>query len=386
MILFFVCISCVSIGAQENVFVLVDVSKSIGSSELNDAKQALTEVLTGTQLSKAFLYEGRQQDLANFKINQNDKLAISVFGSLRTSLLIDPNLVPVQNVGIDINKILNSVSWTPTDMRTYIMLAKAKIAEYAKNHGISSYRLYLVSDNITDDYGPNGRPNYTDDYTRKLVDGYNSSTNQVTEAGYTKLKFNPNSDFMLSFSPKVDVSAYSLPPKPNVPTPIPPVDTVAIIKIVSPITGKKNKEVELNKEIVTVNWTCTNCPEGIRYTVSISGYDGNKYKDTRKNLAANTVTFNNLSDGKYRITVSASNYSANLDTTYVNVSTGGFVWIIIVLLILAAGISGYYFWNKNRMSKTENSSSTRNGKNSESIFKQAGTGITTADSSKTTYF
>jgi hypothetical protein len=378
------CAACFGATAQNNVFVLVDVSKSVKQQELTDAKQALTEVLTGVQPSKAFVAQGKQQDLANFKVTTGDKLAIASFGSLRTSLQINPTPTAIQNVSADVSKVVNSISWSPTDMQTYVTLAKAKIAEYAKNNGITNYRLYIISDNINDDYGPNGRPNYTDDYTRDLVDGYNTSTNPVKEAGYTKLKFKPQSDFTLSFSPQVDVSAYAPPTKPNAPTPLPPADATAIIKI-SSSTGKKNKEAELKNENVSVSWTCANCPTGIIYTAAVSQYDGGKYKETKKNLTANSVSFK-LPNGKFRITVSASNYAANSDTAYIKVSTGGFGWLLIVLLLLVAGGVGYYFWNKSRQEKAETTSggSTHNG----DIFNNGGntTSPMTNTSSNSDYF
>jgi len=379
----FLCAACFGAMAQNNVFVLVDVSKSVKQSELTDAKQALTEILTGLQPSKAFITQGKQQDLANFKVNTGDNLAIATFGSLRTTLQINPNPTAIQNVSADVNRVVNSISWSPTDMRTYITLAKAKIAEYAKGKSITNYRLYIISDNINDDYGPNGRPDYTDDYTRDLVDGYNTSTNPVKEAGYTKLKFNSKSDFTLSFSPQVDVSAYAPPTKPNAPTPLPPADTTAIIKISSP-DGKKNKEAELKNENVSVSWTCSNCPEGIRYTVAVSEYDGGKYKETKKNLTANSVSFK-LPNGKFRITVSASNCSANSDTTYIKVSTGGFGWLLIVLLLIVAGGVGYYFWNKSRQEKVETTSSSNCGND---IFNNGNTPPvpSTNNSSNSEYF
>ncbi|MDR2774070.1 MAG: hypothetical protein LBC19_04890, partial [Tannerella sp.] len=343
----------VPVEAQNNVFVLVDVSRSVRQHELNNAKQALTEVLTGAQLSRAFISEGTQQDLANFKLNSNDKLSVVKFGSLNTTLAISPNPVTIQNINADVNQAVNAIAWTPSDGQTYITLAKAKIAEYAKNHGISTYKLYIISDNINDDYGPNGRPNYPDDnYTQKLVEGYNTSTNPVGEAGYTKLKFNAQDDFTLSFSPKVDVTGYALPPKPKPPGTIPPVDTVAVIKISSPV-GKKNREAEIKNDNVSVSWTCANCPEGIRYTVNVSEYDGGKFRETRKNLTANSTSLK-LSGGKYRIMVSASNYSASSDTTYISVSTGGGGgWLVFLLLLAGGGGLGYYFWNKSRQSKIE---------------------------------
>src|SRR6218665_3363587 len=197
--------------AQNDVFVLVDVSKSVTQTDLNNAKQALAEVLTDLPLSKAFVAQGNQSDMANFKLASGDKLAVAKFGSLQTTLAINPASFQIQNVGADVSQVLNSSVWMPTDYQTYLTLAKAKIAEYAKKNKIVKYKLCLISDNLNDDYGRGRKPNYPDDYTRNLVEDYNSSTNPVSEGGYTRLKFDPGSFFALSFF-SVDISKYNLPP------------------------------------------------------------------------------------------------------------------------------------------------------------------------------
>ena len=332
-----------AIQAQRDVFVLVDVSLSVRQSELNDAKQALTEVLTGDNLSKAFVAYGELQDVANFRLNVNDRIAISKFGSLKTTLSIDPNPITVQNISSDVNRLISSITWTPVDSKTYITLAKAKIAEYAKNNNINKYRLCIISDNITDDFGPNGLPNYPDQRTRELAEGYNTTTNKVSES-WTRLKFNANSDFSISFSP-VDISGYVTPGTGQGSGQQPPPPEPAVITVSSP-KGTSAKPAELKSKNLTVSWTCSNCPATVTYSVSISGL-----ADNRNNLMTNTTTFNNLSNGNYRITVSESNYLAESDTTFVTISGGSYVWIIPLILLSVAGGVAYYFWNKNRGKK-----------------------------------
>jgi hypothetical protein len=349
--------------AQDHVFVLVDVSKSVKQYQLDDAREALYEILTGTQPSKAFITQGKQSDLAQFKLKQGDKLSISTFGSLATTRGINP--VP----STDVDKMLNSISWIPTDGQTYLTLAKAKIAEYAKNNSIAKYKLYLISDNINDDYGPNGRPDYPkneNNYTQDLVEGYNTSTNPVAESGYTKLKFDKNSSFSLSLSPGVDVTNYTPPINPNNPIIIPP-DTSSVIKITSP-TGARKKAYQLKSDKITLSWACTNSPQGIRYNVTFSGIDGTKGHPALKNVSGNSAS-TKLPDGKYRITVSASNYKASSDTTYIDVSTGGgFGWVLFLLLLAAAGGIGYYLWNKNRQEKFESNTDRGTDRNTDNIF------------------
>jgi len=366
--------------AQNNVFVLVDVSKSVTQTDLNNAKQALTEVLTGLPLSRAFVAQGSQSDLANFKLVAGDKLAVVKFGSLQTTLAINPAPSQIQNVDADVSQVLNSSVWTPTDHQTYLTLAKAKIAEYAKSNNIANYKLCLISDNLNDDYGQGGKPNYPDDYTRNLVEGYNSSTNPVIEGGYTRLKFEAGSFFALSVS-SVDVSKYNLPPATS---PLPPVPGEAnpVIAITSPPEAKKGKEHEIKSEMVNVNWSCRNSPKGIKYTVSVSQYDGGKFRETKKDLTTNTATFK-VPDGKFRITVSASNFSVSPDYTCIDVSTGSYGWFIF-LAVLAAVVVGYYCWDKKRAEKINPSAATFKGKGDD-LF-SAGNRGTTSSSSHSDYF
>jgi hypothetical protein len=364
---------------QNNVFVLVDVSKSVTQKDLNDAKQALNEVLTGSPLSKAFISQGSQQDLVNFKMAQGDKLAIVKFGSLLTTLAINPSPTIIQNVTADISQVFNSASWTPTDGQTYLALAKAKIAEYAKNQNITKYKLYVISDNIHDDYGKAGKPNYPDDYTRNLVEGYNTSTNPVSEAGSTKLKFDKAKEFTLSFIPNVDVSKYTLP----VVTPPTIIDTEnPAITITSPPEAKKGNEHEVKTEAVTITWNCPTCPQGTKYTVLVSqyDYDGKKIRET-KECDLPTATFT-LPNGKFRITVSASNTTASADYTCISVSTGGYGWLLFLLILIVGGAVAYYIWNKKRQEKID----VFTNQNSEDPFSAGSGGAQTGNSSKPDYF
>ena len=424
--------SLITIKAQETVFVLVDVSLSIKPDELSDAKQALTEVLTGQQLSKAIFVAGTEKDL-NFKLKPNDRLAISTFGSFRTTQNIFPYLTTIKNVNNDVEQILNTVTWMPRDKQTYYTLGKAKIAAFAKERRINSYRLVIISDNINDDYGKDGRPDYErDDYCQKLCTEYGTVSNPVSEAAYIKLKFDSKKEFCLSFSPKVDVDKYTPPPfQPTnngitITTPIKSkigneyelnngtvtvawvckncpngtiyqcyvegydgtnfselkdtlsntstqfklqngkyriivsasgisADTTYIkveiirntaISMTSPKKVKtKQQAVKIEKENVTVSWTCSDAPDDIRYSVTITGQDGQKFKDKRANLTQNSTIFNNVPDGKYKITVSAT--GASSDFTFIEINTGGGgAAFLIILLLIAAGIGGYFLWKK----------------------------------------
>lgn len=372
ILLFFTCIF--NVQSQNHVFVLVDVSKSVSQNQLTDARQALNEVLTGSTLSKAFVAQGNPQDLVNFKMNSGDRLSIVRFGSLSTTLAINPNPTPIQNITADVSRVINAVAWTPTDQQTYITLAKAKIAEYAKNQQLKQYKLYVISDNIQDDYGPGGMPNYPDDYTRNLAESYNTSTNPVNEADYTRLKFNANSLFTLSFSPNVDVSNYSLPGA-NVNQPQPNTAIVApAITLTSFANGKKDKPKPTQSNSFTLSWHC-NCPKGTTFNVALTEVDG-KYRDlSKRNLLANSVSFSELPSGKFKIVVSSPNASPAL--TFIETPSSGMGWVIFFLLLLAAIGTGYYFWNKKRQEKINRFASN----NPDDIFSKSSTGGATGSSS-----
>jgi hypothetical protein len=380
--IFFLFLTTVSANAQNNIFVLVDVSLSVKLDELNNAKQALNEVLTGSQLTRAFVSQGSQQDLVNFKIAQGDKLAISKFGSLQTTLAINPNSTTIQNVNADVSQVLNSASWIPSDGQTYLTLAKAKIAEYAKNNNIVKYKLYVISDNIQDDYGKGGKPNYPNDYTRNLAEGYNTSSNPVSESGYTKLKFTANSFFALSFSPNVDVSKYSLPGGNNANPLQPPISVIGIpsITFTSFADGKNDKPKPTNSNSFAISWTC-NCPAGTTFNVALTEIDGGKFRDfSKKNIQGNSVKFTDIPSGKFKIVVTALNVKAAF--TYIETPSGGYGIVIFLLILIIAGAIGYYLWNKKRHEKIEVFETNK----TDDIFSKGNGGLTRSNSSNSDYF
>jgi hypothetical protein len=379
--LIFLFVSVQLIYGQNYVFVLVDVSKSIKQSDLNGAKQALTDILSGNPLTNANIAFGVAPDLAACKLKPGDKLAIMKFGDKATDLANPPSPVLIQNIPTDIQQQVNSLFPTAlTDNTTYLKLAEAKVAEYAYNNQIKEYRLYKITDGIEDDYGPNGKPDYTD-YERTLVDAYGTTSNPISVAPSTKVKLNNplNKDYFLEFIPKVDISKIVLPNQPP-PSLVDTPTVVAEIKIVTNSGGKKNKEVELKDGTIKIGWTCTNCPPGIKYTVLVSEYDGGKFREIKKDLTETTATIN-VPDGKFKVTVSAQNFPVTSDTTFIKVSTGGFWWLIILIVILAAVGYGIKRWNDGRDEKLKNPGAGK----AENLFANNKT-TSTPNSSNTDYF
>jgi hypothetical protein len=370
--------------SQSDIFVLVDVSKSITQNDLDNAKQALTEVLTGLPLTKAFVPAGMgsQSDLVNFKLAQGDKMAIIKFGSLQTTLAINPSLTQIQNVNSDITQIINSIAWKPTDLQTYFTLAKAKIAEYAKSNNINKYKLYIISDAISDEFGPGGKPKFPDNYTRDLVLGYNSSTYPVNEAGYTRLKFSTNSLFTLSFSPNVDVSKFILPGGNTNTTPTSStIEENPSITITSFADGRKDNPKQTNSNSFSISWTC-NSPSVTSFNVTLTEVGG-KYKDlSKKNQAGPSVKYTDIPAGVYKITVMPTNGNASSASTVIETPSSGYGLIFFILFLVVASAVAYYFWNKKRQEKIDAFATNK----VDDIFSKGSGGSATGNSSNSDYF
>ena len=370
----FIC--TLSVYSQNNVFVLVDVSKSVTQNNLNDAKKALTEVFTGGTSSVGSIIKGTISDLYKFKLNTGDNLSASRFGSCQTTWAITPSLNGINNFNTDVTNTLNSISWSPTDNNTFIVLAKAKIAEYAVINKITNYKLIIITDNIQTDFAK-GILNYCNTDAKALAESYKSG---VIEGVYTSLKFNPLADFTIHLIQSVDVSNYN-PIGGGIITPPPP-PSQAEIKITSPPEAKKGNEHEVKTEAVTITWNCPTCPQGTKYTVLVSqyDYDGKKIRDPKK-CDLPTATFP-LPDGKYRITVSASNIIASSDYTCISVSTGGYGWLLFLLILIVGGAVASYIWNKKRQEKID----VFTNQNSEDPFSAGSGGAQTGNSSNSDYF
>ena len=371
LLIFLVCLgSCIrAFPQQSNVFVLVDVSKSVNRPDLDNARQALTDVLLGKPLSNAHVNYGSPSELLACRLQSGDRLSVLKFGNKETIMNNDFSLSRVTNLPDDLLQVLNSrFPRDLTDNRTYLMLAKAKVAEYAKSNNISNYRLYLITDNISDDYGPNGRPDYTA-YERDLAQGYNTSTNPVKESPSVKVKLNNarNQDYVLEFIPEVDITAYNLPSQ-SIP-PVTDTEEYSTIRLTSYANGRRNNEVEASAESLNISWSCSNFPEGGKFTVIIAQYAGGKFRDIRENITTYSTTFK-VPDGKYRVTVSAQNFEAEPASTFVEVKTGGGAWFWILLLLLLAGGTGYYYWQRRRRMKLEDEQASTG----QDIFSQSDSG------------
>ena len=89
--------------------------------------------------------------------------------------------------------------------------------------------------------------------------------------------------------------------------------------------------------------------------VHVWDVEGNKYRPN-PNLAttsSRSYSFSGLGGGDYRVTVSLKNEGATANTVFSVPGDGGSGILWVLLLILAAGAIGYWFWNKKRQKKLD---------------------------------
>lgn len=298
--------------AQKNIFVLVDVSKSVKSHQLDNAKTALQEIFTVGNVTNGTVVGGNSSDLQFYKLQASDRVAVNSFGDLQTSANIIPVLMTVNNPANDIGNILNSIVWLPRDNWTYLTLARAKIAEFAKNRRINNYLLIEITDNVNDDYGPNGTVNYQGNaYLEDLITRYNTTTNRVNDNGWTKVAFGNDKRFLLSLTSGVNISNYT-PPTFQA--------TNDGITITYPAQTKKSAEYEINDETFTLIWECIKCNPDMVYTVSIEGYNGNNYSEHIDTIKSKSAPLKLTQNGMYQIIVAANDHSLIPDTAFIKLN------------------------------------------------------------------
>jgi hypothetical protein len=332
-----------SLMAQMNVCVLVDISKSIKSQEILNAKQFVKDILMGSAVNTTiFLVDGTLPDM---KMKTGDKLMIMPFGDRSCVMDYSPLINTISNPNDVANYIEQYFPVKLTSDWTYITLAKARLAEIASKNQMSEYSLIFVSDNTSDDYG--GHSNYAP-YEQLLVDSYNTNKNPVSERPGVRGKLIANPKYSI-FVQKVDVSKYTPPPGG-----IPVTDTLPKtlkIELTSLKGGTVKNPCKLKENKFSISWFCKNAPPNAAYKISIKT-TGEKSQIIQVN--GNSYSFSNIKDGQSRITVSADNFIASSANTVVETSGGDLTWLLWLFVFAALIGGGYWYWNKQRQDKMRN--------------------------------
>lgn len=360
---------------QENVFILVDVSGSrAGDAIKGDAKNQMLNLIIGQYSPNGWsavnVSDKRISELINKKSNQpllenSSYVCLIPFGEKDTYKKY--SLVQIRNV-IDFQDFYNRTYPTKfNDGFTYIQIAEAFTASLAKTYRINDYYMFVITDGLGDQDDTNSKNTY-DSFEDSLLLGWGNESSSIVKNIGALVK----SKYYINLKRVTNVNSTSIPINKTIEV-LPPT-----ISLTSYIGGTKDRPKDTNSGSFTVTWNC-NCPTDTKFNVALTQIDGGNYKDlSKKNIVSNSAKFSDVPSGKYKIVVSSSD--ANSAMTYIKIPSSGLgIWIVL-LFLLAGGVTGYYIWNKKRQQKIEAYSNDQ----PEDIFTK-GTG-TTSNSSNTDYF
>ncbi len=351
--------------SQENIFILVDISASRGNDPVkSEAKQQVFNLILGQYSANGWIpfhiIDKEIQDLVNSTtkkslISQNSWVCILPFGNKDTYKRF--TIIQNKNNPTDFQNLFNqNYPSAFSDQYTYIQIAEAFTASLAKTYNINEYYMFIITDGLGDQDDTNSKNTY-DTFEQNLLLEWNNASSSIVKNIGSLIK----SKYFINLRRVTNVKNSQIPTNPNIQPPPVVGDTIsqyASIKILTPPEGRKNKEAELKTDNINVNWTCTNCPPGIKFTVMISEYDGGKFRDKRSDLTATTTTFK-VPDGKFRITVSAQNFTVDPKSTCIQVSTGNYAFLLFILLLAIAGGIGYKVWNDRRKKNSTKSTNVK---------------------------
>lgn len=349
------CLTFLITYSQESIFVLVDKSKSINQSDLLLARKLLIDILAGTQVDRLrWRHEG---DYSFRQVAPGTKLMIMPFGDKATIMNYSAT-INIIGTASDVTNYVNLYYPTQlTDSWTFITLAKARLAEIAKEKGIDTYQLIFISDNTSDDFGGNAGYN---EYEQKLVNTYNTSNNPVTEHPGTRFVLIDNPKFSL-FSQAIDVSKYTSPQV----SPLPDKTEALKIELTSLNGGTSREPVLVRDNKFTVSWICRNAPENVLYKVRLTPLNQRGVKAQSNNVTGNYCNFQNINNGKWRITVSSAKdeFKASSANSVIEVKGRSSLWILWLILLAGLLGGGYYYWKKQkdeRMKKLQSGQANKN--------------------------
>lgn len=342
---------------QDNVVVLVDVSRSIRQTHFEDAKDIISDILVGNGINNP-LFAVEMDARSHIRIGTGTpligiglKLLIIPFGEAhRMNGVFSPTVV--NRIPEDVLSAMNiKYPTSVTDQQTYLKLAEAKAAQIAKSQGMNTYVLLLVSDNINDDYGgPNSRPFYTE-LQRHLLDNFATLSNPYVAPEHGKISYSNNPDYNITIS-HVNITDWSY----SLPTIAPGSDADSTeycqLRFVTFGDGRKGNEKEVNENKFTIRWVAESCPQGTKFKLTVRSTDGHKENNLTREISSTSYSLT-LPDGAYQISVSSP--ICVPDTTYIKVKTrnGGGAVFLVLLILGAAGFGGYWLYQRQQQKKME---------------------------------
>ncbi len=351
--------------AQENVFVFVDVSIS-GAKRFKEAagRNIINDIVLATYTNSKHP-EWKLLDNINTITYNNIKQIINGGGN---ALISNNSVVGIIEIG-DYNRHLKNRAFdriSPTnnfddflktnypgnvwkDQKTIIDLPMAWLASFLKSENISNYYLFVLSDEQTDKGKPGTGIQYTETDKRLIADYGKGSKRPEKICTFNAIE-NGKDMFLTIWS--VDLSGNPITPTTNTGIVIPPSE-VYKIELTTFKGGTSPKPIVHNDNKITIGWFCKNAPKNAQYKIRVSPIGISDEKAQTYTATGNSYNVSNLTNGKWKITVSTSspNFEASSATTTVEINSGGSYWFLWLLLIAALGGGGYWYWKKTQDDK-----------------------------------
>jgi|WetSurMetagenome_2_1015567.scaffolds.fasta_scaffold00376_18 hypothetical protein len=351
------------LNGQENVFVLIDVSKSGARlyKEIEGENLILDIVSAGYSNSKYPEWKVLDETISDINIKK-------IIAGNGASLISNNSIVGLIEIG-DYNRHLEKKSFSrisssnsysdfikdnyPKDVwkdnNTIIDLPVAWLASFLKSQNLKEYYLFILSDEQQDKGNPGSKIQFSQE-DNKLIADYGKGSRKPEKI--CTLNANLSNAGMFLTIWKIDLSSNPIPPNNNTGIIIPPPET-CIIELTSLKGGTSTNPIEVKGKQITISWFCKNAPDGAQYKIRFSPVDNQNQKAQSFTSSGNSYNIANILDGKWRISITpgSDNFVATSANTIINVNTGGNLWFIWLLLIAGFGYGGYWYWKKTQNDK-----------------------------------
>ncbi|PCJ82004.1 MAG: hypothetical protein COA49_03315 [Bacteroidetes bacterium] len=368
-ILFIFIVTALISMAQNDIFILIDVSgnplqsdNKISSDNRSSAIKLCNQLILGN-ISKNEFYDWIPSGLDGFVkeaysgsnssvLNNINSITVIPYGNQNTYKKF--KIFQNNSASVSLKQAIdysNNLSYT--DQLTFVNLAHAKAADIAIDANIKTYYLIEIGGLSGDQTGSNGLSSSQ----QQLIDNYESSA-IIESSGLFRLNNKP-----LSVSVKI-VNIKILSGNNNTSGSKGIIQNQNInnssLRFVTPI-GTKSKYKSVNEgQNIAVSWIGLGAKDNTKYTVKAMNLDTKKSK-TLTCIDCNNVLMK-LEPGLYKITIRGNGISAcQNNNQYVEVigeTSYGSLFFLLVILAIGAGAlyvkknDPFGWWNKGKENKT----------------------------------
>lgn len=344
--------------AQENVFVLVDVSGNprgisadsrITAAMRTQAGDLVKQLALGNFDKARFMQDWRLsgntdpqiQNIVDGSgkplIEQGGYLLIMPFGDKDTYDRFKLN--KIDNLPGDVDRAWRMPTQY-TDQNTFGEIARAKAADVAIDANLKGYYLVVISGLGEDTNSANLYTSQEQDY----MDNYRSAVRK-NALGIFRYRDNKK-DYKIEVS-KIDLTRMRnaanttgtkrIIDSSNVDKPI--------VEIITP-KGNRRSPYSLKGDKLNVTWSCIGCTKDTEYSVKLLHMENRGASQTQKVKGRTNHTFSMTEGGPYRVVVSNNQGSSSTEFITYEGSGGGGSFLLWLLIIAALAALGYFLYTK----------------------------------------